>query len=123
MVMRRRLAVLIAMMGAFIVVIVITALVLSDRRVAMPSDLKIKYERIQDGMSKDEVERLLGVNHGEWLSKKDADAEDREFHWGADDGVAAVTFEDDKVIFKRWDERQPPRSALQRWLDTLLLRE
>lgn len=115
--MQRRRRVLIATICAFTVVLAVATLLLQGNRPTSPSDLKSKYDQcIKVGMTRDEVELLLGTNKGEWLSKKEGGAEDRELHWGADDGVAALTFEDGKVAFKRWDQRQPPKSTFRRWL-------
>jgi hypothetical protein len=120
---RHRLWVPIVAIAAFIGAITVAALLTHDNRPPRPSALKLKYESVKDGMTRDEVEQLLGANNGEWLSKKDSTAADRELHWGAEDGVAAVTFEDGKVCFKRWDEREAPTSTFKRWLDILLIRE
>jgi hypothetical protein len=96
------------------VAVTLAALALRPPR---PGVTKANFDRIQDGMTKAEVERLLGGTglpfHG-FANQEPL----RTFVWSGDDGsIAFVEITDNSVVSKQWrPSTESITDKLRRWL-------
>ncbi len=83
-----------------------------------PDVTKANFDRIEDGMTEQDIEAISGPSRGIWKAFQDPSCRQQSDCWERDDGAAAyVDFFDGRVSYKRWTEStETITDKLRRWL-------
>jgi hypothetical protein len=127
--------------AAFVGVLAVTFLYYSNRAPGKVQFTRAMYDRLQLGMTQEQVEEVLGVPNGDYSTTatqtwiQDMVTANTDFSkgrvvkgkdlcrkdWKSDTGVIAIQFIDGRAVMWYYDRREPPTlHMIHEWMDEIL---